>query len=88
MDKETKHLTYREWEKACREWREHIPDIKFTEIVDNLLSLVFGEVIIDIFKLDDRLKSLYPEDWDNGSMAEIITKHYGEEANKLIRSLI
>jgi uncharacterized protein (DUF1778 family) len=42
---------------------------------------------IDIFDLDDKLKTLHPNYDVNGkSISDFITETYGEEANQIIKS--
>lgn len=55
---------------------------------DNLLTVLFGEIVIDIVKFDKRLESLYPEEWENHSMEEIVTAHYGEKARGVLKRFI
>ena len=67
--------------KFGAEWSKHFPDIK--PPVDNFLSFMFKDIVIDIFRLEnDLIKKGY--DPDKESMAEFIEKEYGKEARKFI----
>lgn len=87
-DEETTQFKFSEREMARQMWKKHFPDIMFGDVTDNLLSVLTMTVVIDIVKLDKRLESLYPEEWETHSMEEIITRHYGERANELVKRLI
>ncbi len=63
-------------------------DIPIIDLYDGLYTLVNGRLTIDIVALDKRLELMYPEDYPNMSMKEIIIKHYGLEASNLIKSVL
>ena len=88
MEENIKPFKFSERNKARIKWQTYFPDIMFGDVADNLLSVLLKEVKIDIVKLDKRLESLYPEEWETHSMEEIITRHYGERANELVKRLI
>lgn len=88
MKEETGHYKISDYSKAGKEWKRFFPDTPFREMWDNLLTVLFGEIVIDIVKFDKRLESLYPEEWENHSMEEIVTAHYGEKARGVLKRFI
>lgn len=51
---------------------------------DVLLSIINNRIVIDIQDLEIQLKNLYPTEYKNLSMYEIISKHYGVKAIQFI----
>ena len=88
VNEDIRPFKFSEREKARHKWQTYFPDIMFGDVADNLLSVLTKTVVIDIVKLGKRLESLYPEEWESHSMEEIITRHYGENASKLINRLL
>lgn len=61
----------------------------FKKFVDNELTVLFGYWCLDIIELDKWLHRQYGEYEDHGfSMEDIIRKHYGESACKLIEEML
>ena len=88
MNEDIRPFKFSERDKARHKWQMYFPDIMLGDVADNLLSVLTQTVVIDIVKLDKRLENLYPEEWETHSMDEIITRHYGERANELVKSMI
>lgn len=63
-----------------------MPDVIL--IKDPLLTVVNGYVTIDILALGKELWRLYPEEWRNKSIKEIVESHYGKEAVEFLEVLI
>lgn len=84
-----RYFRINEWSKFRYEFhrlfRNNIPII---DLYDGLFSFVNDRLTIDIVALDKRLELMYPEDYPNMSMKEIIIKHYGLEAMDLIESVL
>lgn len=84
-----KSFKINEWPKFRDEFHHLFHnDIPLIDLYDGLISWVNERLTIDIIVLDKRLERMYPEDWHNMSMKEIIIKHYGVEAMELIESAI
>lgn len=88
MEEDIRPFKFSERNKVRIKWQTYFPDIMFGDVADNLLSVLLKEVKIDMVKLGERLESLYPEEWETQSIEEIVTKHYGENASKLINRLL
>lgn len=88
MEEDIRPFKFSERNKVRIKWQTYFPDIMFGDVADNLLSVLLKEVKIDMVKLGERLESLYPEEWETHSVEEIVTKHYGENASKLINRLL
>lgn len=63
-----------------------LPGVRLVK--DPLLTVVDLYISIDIRALGKELWRLYPEEWENMSMCEIIEKHYGHEAVEFVEALI
>lgn len=77
-----------EWRTVGRLWRQHFPELPLASIYCGELSAVLQEVKIDLDALDRCLQHLYPEESETSSMAEIITRHYGDKTCAFIEELL
>lgn len=57
------------------------------QFIDTLMTATCTQIMIDIVKFDEYLHKIHPDDEDL-SCADIIFKHYGDEAAALIDELI
>lgn len=58
------------------------------EYMDLLMVQLKRTAHIDVIRFDDWLATQHPEDYPHLSTAELLTKHYGDEAAQFVRSLI
>ncbi|WP_216726047.1 hypothetical protein [Hymenobacter siberiensis] len=57
--------------------------------IDGMMSILAGEKIIDICKLDDTLKKKHASSYkDNDSMKDFITRQFGPRATELTMLLM
>lgn len=63
--------------------------VSFKPFYDGVVSVFFKCLILDILKFDDWLHSQFGQYEDTGkSMRDIVLEKYGEDAFRLIKSLI
>ncbi len=77
-----------EWAKFRNEFQRLLPDFPMIDLHDALLSMINEHITIDIIALGERLKKMYPDDWECMSIKDIIIKHYGFDAMQLIESVL
>lgn len=77
-----------EWAEFRKEFQRLLPDIPIIDLHDALLSAIENKLVIDVIALGKRLQNIYPEEWEYMSMQDIIVKHYGMKAMKLIESVL
>lgn len=70
-----------------RKFREYF-GMELQSFHDIRLLIAFGAFGINIVKFGDWLDKEFPDEANNSSYSEIVRKHFGENADKLIRSLI
>lgn len=62
--------------------------IGFKIPLDGLLMAAFGMPVMDILKFDEKIRKMYPVDWECKSLNEIILEKYGQEAFNLFNEII
>lgn len=77
-----------EWAKFRNEFQRLLPDFPMIDLHDALLSMINEHITIDIIALGERLEKMYPDDWECMSIKDIIIKHYGFDAMRLIESVL
>lgn len=55
---------------------------------DCLLTLINGYITIDITRFGKQIEKTYPDEWNVMSITEIVTKHYGKEADDFLNAII
>lgn len=75
-----------EYIKTCKEFKE-LFGLDFRKFADTLM-FIFGQVTLDVVKLDDYLVKKFHYNEDEMSMSDFITAHFGEKANNLIKELL
>ena len=55
---------------------------------DSLMSIAYGYVVLDMVKLDDELRRLYPDEYEYSSIMEIVRNHYGDAGVELLEALL
>lgn len=55
---------------------------------DSLMSIACGYVVLDMVKLDDELHKLYPDEYEDSSIIEIVRNHYGDAGVELLEALL
>ena len=64
------------------------PDIRIEDMRDCLLTLINGYITIDITRFGKQIEKTYPDEWNVMSITEIVTKHYGKEADDFLNAII
>ena len=86
MDKQRQCMTLPE---AHQNFRKYFPELKFNDFIDAGLSLIYGTPKINLIKLDDYLYEKYGDyDREELCLAEVLIKHYGNEAKAFIEKLL
>lgn len=63
--------------------------VSFKPFYDGMMSVIFKHLMVDIIKFDDWLHNQFGDYEDKGqSMQGLVREKYGEDAEKLIISLI
>lgn len=84
-----RHFKISEWSWLRHEFhRLFRGNMSIVDLHDGFSSWINGYLTIDITVLDKKLKNMYPEDYPNMSIKEIIIKHYGIQAMSLIESAL
>lgn len=78
------HFKIGEWGKFRSEFQRLLPNFPIIDLYDVWMSVLNNYITIDIITFGNRLKKMYPEEWEYMSMRGIIVKHYGVEAMRLI----
>lgn len=63
-------------------------DIRIEDMRDCLLTLINGYITIDITRFGKQIEKTYPDEWNVMSITEIVTKHYGKEADDFLNAII
>jgi hypothetical protein len=66
--------------------RRVLPDLAIEG--DSLMSIAYGYVVLDMVKLDDELRRLYPDEYEYSSIMEIVRNHYGDAGVELLEALL
>ncbi len=70
-------------------WNSIITDVPFGDITDNLLTLITGNIEIDIVELDRRLKNRNWDQYtDDMSLEDFLMERFGEKAVKLLNEIL
>lgn len=77
-----------EYVKFRDNFRKLMPDIPFQDLYDSWMTVLFERICIDPLLLGRRLEQMYPDEYEYMSICEIINKHYGDEAEKLIEEVL
>lgn len=82
------HFKIGEWGKFRSEFQRLLPNFPIIDLHDGWASMANEYVTINITAFDKMLQQMFPDDWEQMSMEDIIIKHYGLEAKKLIESVL
>ncbi len=77
-----------EWGEVKYRFNRLMPGIPVSEIHDGWYTELTGRLSIDPVKLDDILAKMYPDEAGTLSTKEIIGKHYGAKAVRLMEELL
>lgn len=77
----------KDWRKVRRKFERLFPSFPLNGLYDRFLSQLSGCIIIDIIGFDNLLKEKYPDDWREMTISNIVEKHHGKEAVRLIDDL-
>ena len=86
MDKQKQCMTLPE---ANNNFRKYFPGLNFNDFIAGELTLIYGSPKINLIKLDDYLYEKH-QDYDREELclAEVLIKHYGNEAKAFIEKLL
>lgn len=70
------------------DFHRFFPDIRMEDMRDCLLTLINGYITIDITRFGKQIEKTYPDEWNVMSITEIVTKHYGKEADDFLNAII
>ncbi len=79
---------FSERESVRERWQRLLPEYNFSDMLDTLMSALFAHLVIDIVAFGYRTEYLYPEEYQNSSIEQIILHHYGKQAVELINDLL
>ena len=68
--------------------RSSANDVRIEYMRDCLLTLINGYITIDITRFGKQIEKTYPDEWNVMSITEIVTKHYGKEADDFLNAII
>ena len=84
----TKRWCFHEAGKVDQRFQEYF-GVSFRPFYDGMMSVIFKHLMVDVIKLDDWLHTKWGDYEAEGmSMRGCIRKHYGEDAEKFIVTLI
>lgn len=86
--KRVRHYHFHELSTVERKFQKTF-GVSFKPFYDGIMSVVSKHLVMDIVKFDDWLHNQFGDYEDKGqSMKDIVLEKYGEDAEKLILSLI
>lgn len=85
---ERKRYKINETSSFHEDFHRLFPDIRMEDMRDSLLTLINGYITIDVTRFGKQIEKMYPDEWNGMSITEIVTKHYGKEADDFLNTII